>query len=323
MSDHETRRGGPREAAQLGLRFLTADGVPPDPARGVALIERAAQAGDPEACFLAATLASSSLWQARDWDGAFDYLLRAAESDHKPSQDSLRVLAGGPSGHRVDGEDWGGMRGEIDMAAWLEPGIVEVIRQAPHIQCMEKFIPAAACDWLVARARARLERATIYNQVTGGAIEDERRTNSQCDLGVEASGVLTFVLRARLSVITGRPEQAMEIPKILHYQPGETFTEHCDYLDPATPAFQQELSRRGQRCATFLIYLNDDFAGGETFFSKIDLAYKGAKGDALLFANIDAEGVPDSDTEHAGLPPTTGEKWLFSQWIRDIPAVAS
>ena len=49
----------------------------------------------------------------------------------------------------------------------------------------------------MARARARLERATIYDKVTGGATEDERRTNSQCDLGLEASGVLTFLLRAR------------------------------------------------------------------------------------------------------------------------------
>lgn len=42
-------------------------------------------------------------------------------------------------------------------------------------------------------------------------------------------------------------------------------------------------------------------------------------GDALLFSNVDAEGKPDAATGPAGLPPTAGEKWLFSEWIREFP----
>ena len=62
-------------AVQLGLRYLTGNGVPPDPGRGVALIEKAAELGDAEASYFAATLASSSLWRPLDWDRAFDCLL--------------------------------------------------------------------------------------------------------------------------------------------------------------------------------------------------------------------------------------------------------
>jgi prolyl 4-hydroxylase len=309
-----------RAAAQLGLRLLTADGVAPDPGRGVALIRKAAQLGDPEACFLTASLAGSGLWLERDWDEALDCLLDAARQDHEAAQGLLRVLAGGPSGGPSVGEraaaDWEGLRAGIDMAAWLESPAVKVICEAPRIQVIEGFLPAAACDWLIARARSRLSRATIYNQVTGGAVEDYRRTNSQCDLDIEAGGLLTFLVRARIAAMTGRQERAMEIPKVLHYRPGETFAAHCDYLDPETPAFQQELAARGQRSDTFLIYLNDDFSGGETCFTRLDLSHKGARGDALLFANVDAQGLPDGDTEHVGMPPTSGEKWLFSQWLR-------
>jgi hypothetical protein len=68
---------------------------------------------------------------------------------------------------------------------------------------------------------------------------------------------------------------------------------------------------------TFLIYLNSEFEGGETDFPVLALAYKGATGDALYFGNVDSAGVPDPRTLHAGLPPTRGEKWLFSQWVRD------
>ncbi len=111
----------------------------------------------------------------------------------------------------------------------------------------------------------------------------------------------------------------METPKVLHYAPGETFAEHFDYLNPAEPAYATQLAVRGQRTETFLIYLNDGFSGGETYFRRIGLSHIGAKGDALLFANLDAAGVPDPDTIHTGLPPTSGEKWLFSQWIREFP----
>ena len=65
------------------------------------------------------------------------------------------------------------------------------------------------------------------------------------------------------------------------------------------------------------MYLNDDYEGGETEFPAIGLRYRGRRGDALLFANVDIVGNPDRRSIHAGLPPTRGEKWLLSQWIRN------
>ena len=317
--ERASRSGDSRAAVRLGLRYLTARDGTANPKRGVALIEQAALAGDAQGAYLAATIASSSLWRARNWDKAFDYLMRAAQQDHEPSQSSLRILAGGPSGNKIEGEDWANMRDEIDLAAWLSPPEIRMIRETPRIQVIEKFAPPAACDWLIAQVEGQLSRATIYDKATGGSTEDGRRTNSQCDLDVESLGVLTFVLRGRIASITRRQDLALEIPKILHYAPGETFVEHFDYLDPAEPAYATELAVRGQRTDTFLIYLNDDFSGGETKFPRIGLSHIGAKGDALLFTNVDAEGAPDHDTMHAGLPPTSGEKWVFSQWIREFP----
>jgi len=314
-----SRSGDSRAAVRLGLRYLTANDAPGNPARGIALIEQAAQAGDAQGAYLAATIASSSFWRARNWDEAFDYLMRAAQEGSEPAQSSLRILAGGPSGKSIDGEDWATMRGDINLDAWFAPPEIRTIREAPRIQVIEKFAPPAACDWLIEQAKGRISRATIYDKATGGTTEDYRRTNSQCDLDVETIGVLTFVLRGRIGAITRRQDLAMEIPKILHYAPGETFAEHFDYLNPSEPAYAQELAVRGQRTDTLLIYLNDDFSGGETCFRRIGISHSGAKGDALLFSNVDAAGAPDEDTIHAGLPPTSGEKWVFSQWIREFP----
>jgi hypothetical protein len=79
----------------------------------------------------------------------------------------------------------------------------------------------------------------------------------------------------------------------------------------------------GQRIATFLIYLNDDFEGGETVFPKAGLSVRPAKGDALFFANVDEAGAPDPRSLHAGLPVAAGEKWIVSQWIHNRPFTAS
>lgn len=317
--EQASQAGDSQAAVRLGVRFLTANNAPANPARGMTLIEQAAAAGDAEGANLAATIASSTFWRVRSWDRAFDYLLSAAEHGHEAAQSSLRILAGGPSGTNLDGQDWASMRGAIDLAAWHTPPDVTLIREAPHIQVIEKFIPPAACDWLITQARGQLSRATIYDKATGGTTVDSRRTNSQCDLDVEIMGALTFVIRGRIAAITRRQDVAMEVPKVLHYQPGETFAKHFDFLNPAEPAYAQEISTRGQRTDTFLIYLNDDFDGGETQFPLIGYSYVGGKGDALLFRNVDASGAPDQGTMHVGMPPTSGQKWLFSQWIREFP----
>lgn len=73
------------------------------------------------------------------------------------------------------------------------------------------------------------------------------------------AGVALNSIRKRMSAITGAPLRFFEITKLLHYQPGEQFS------------------------------------------------------------NTDPAGAPDYATLHAGLPPTTGEKWLLSQWIRSKP----
>ncbi len=316
---HVTRPDDAKSATHLGLRHLLGVATPADPARGVALIEQAARAGDAEAAYLAATICGSSFWRARNWEQALDYLASAAELGHAQAQRSLRILAGGPSGHEAGGDDWTGLKAAIDLAAWLSPPEPTPISDDPSIQVIEKFVPQAVCDWLIEQADGRLSRATIYDKATGGTTEDGRRTNSQCDLDIGICGLLTFVLRARIGAVTQRQDLAMEVPKILHYAPGETFRMHFDYLDPAEPAYASELASRGQRTDTFLVYLNDDYSDGATAFPEIGLEHSGAKGDGLLFRNVDAAGQPDPDTMHAGLPPRSGEKWVFSQWIREFP----
>lgn len=73
-----------------------------------------------------------------------------------------------------------------------------------------------------------------------------------------------------------------------------------------------------QRIATLLIYLNDDFVGGETRFPNMNnLKIKPVKGNAVFFWVSDPKtGLVYSDTLHGGDPVQEGEKWIATQWIR-------
>jgi prolyl 4-hydroxylase len=148
-------------------------------------------------------------------------------------------------------------------------------------------------------------------------MQEPSRSNSAFPIGMGDLDLVVLLVRAKVAATAGVALQALEPLQILHYAPGQTFEAHYDFLDPAVPGLAIEIARAGQRKATFLIYLNDEYEGGATDFPLLDLAYRGRTGDALMFANLDASGQPARDMLHAGLPPTAGEKWLFSQWIRE------
>jgi prolyl 4-hydroxylase len=68
-----------------------------------------------------------------------------------------------------------------------------------------------------------------------------------------------------------------------------------------------------------IVWLNQDYDGGETMFMKTGTKLRGRTGDALLFRNALADGARDPDAAHAGLPVTRGEKLIASRWIRARP----
>src|SRR5258706_13531249 len=149
--------------------------------------------------------------------------------------------------------------------------------------------------------------------------EHRSRSNAADQLVLDQKDMVVAFVRARISTLANVSIAGLETSQVLHYQVGQEFTAHCDYLDVSNPGHAQDVARHGQRALTVLIYLNDDYSGGDTAFPMLGRSFKGRKGDALIFWNLAQDGAPDGRTLHIGTAPTQGEKWLFSQWIR-IPA---
>ena len=165
--------------------------------------------------------------------------------------------------------------------------------------------------------RGGLSRAQVYDAQDGSTVERPERSNSAFVFWMAQLDVVILLVRAKIAAAVGAGVSRLEQSQILHYAPGQQFSPHYDFIDTATPGHALELERGGQRVATFLIYLNDGYEGGMTVFPVLGFGYRGETGSGLMFTNLGPDGQPDRRMLHAGQPPTSGEKWVFSQWIRD------
>lgn len=294
-----------------------------DVQQAASLLEAASSQGHAGASERLALLDALGSARPPDWNRALDGLALSAANGSRSAQEQLLLLADNaadpivPSGADADEDFWADARARIPLESRMRPGETKSLSESPRIRTIAGFATPAECRWMIALAREGLAPATVFDKTTGGQTTDASRDNRFLVLTIGAMNVFTEVIRQRISAATRLPVPLFEPSQVLHYAVGQRFRPHHDFLDPANNAYHESLGRFGQRIATFLIYLNEDFEGGETSFPKADLKIRAQQGDALFFANVTRDGSPDPNTLHAGLPPTSGEKWVFSQWIRD------
>ena len=303
----------PDAQADEGVSLLLGQGVEQDSREAAQVLARAAEAGSARAAALAAVLAGAGVGRPQSWADAFGFLEQAAALGDEGARRQLLLLAGEPT------DDWRYARTRIEPAEWLKPAPVGLMSHTPNIAVFRDLIPRAACQWLIELGQRNPGQAFVYDPSTGIARTDSLRTNSTTFFAITQRDLVVLLVQARIAASAAQPRWALEAPSLLSYEVGQEFGLHFDFLDPTVPAMRSEMEAIGQRIATFLVYLNDDYQGGETHFPDAGLRFKGRTGDGLLFYNLRPDGEPDIRSRHAGLPPTRGRKWLLSQWIRNKP----
>jgi len=280
-------------------------------------------ASEAQAAYTLAVRTAYGFDVAQDLKGALRHLQLAAEQGHQPAQSELAALVGNwrlareiTSGKQCALDIWERLHAAVDMAASLNVPSGSVLSTEPRIAMVKRFVSAAACDWLVALGKPHLRRAETVDPVSGETVVDNARTNTSAEYLPPLTDTMVAFVRARLAALAGVATSALETSQLMHYEVGEEFAPHYDFLNVRHPGYARQVEQHGQRAITVLIYLNENYADGETFFPKLNRGFKGRKGDALLFWNVTPDGAPDPRTLHMGSAPSSGEKWLFSQWIR-------
>jgi prolyl 4-hydroxylase len=254
------------------------------------LLDSAGAKGDPESGLLHAYFLAAGVGGQDDWPGAMARLSALAPRNARAAA-QLRLLEAM----------------KLDANGFPErPPPVRPLSTEPRAAACEGFMTEAECAWLRDSGEPALQPSAVVDPRTGRMVPHPVRSSDAATFGVHSEDLVVNALNRRIAAVTGtRPEQGEPL-QLLRYRPGGEYKPHMDAL-PAEP---------NQRILTALVYLSENYEGGETSFPGAGLSYRGRTGDALIFRNVRSDGSADPLTLHAGLPVRSGTKYLGSRWIR-------
>ena len=286
---HELAEAGEPEALFTLAETIWVGGpVQQDHARGRALFRRASDAGHQLAAKVTTNLLASGIAGPRDWPGALARL--AGEAGIDPQRGRILSLV-----ERMHIDDVGD-------PAHGPPG--DRLSDAPLATLFRGALTEEECDFLLEIAEPAY-RPSLVGDGSGGEIRKQVRTSDGSTIHWLIEDPATHALNRRLALLSGTDADQGEALQMLRYRPGQQYHPHVDW----------DGGDNG-RIMTALVYLNEDYDGGETLFVKTGLKVKGGKGDVLVFRSETEDGRCDLLSEHAGLPVTSGVKYLGSRWIR-------
>lgn len=204
---------------------------------------------------------------------------------------------------------------QADIETLLALPALEKLSDVARIAVCRGFAPPGFSEWLIDHSRDRLVAASVNDPGGRPAL----RTARDAAFGPRQRDLVLAIMQERAARAVGVPVACHEPPNTISYEPGQEFRAHADFIEPRVPEYQSELAHLGQRTATLVTYLNDDFDGAETVFPDAGVKFRGGTGDAIIFMNVLPDGSPDYTTTHLALAPTRGRKWVLSQWIRNKP----
>lgn len=277
-------------------------------AEAVDLFTRAERAGHPEAPYLLALLALGDNVLPRDFGIINRRMKTSAQQGHAPAQRALALYSGRFS-ETADGVP--AFEKMLDFPAPV------TMCTKPHVRIIDGLLTSAECRYFIEAARPHLRRSRTYDPRTRQLAKMQVRTSSDATIGINLEDFALRLLQLRMAKSAEHELVDAEELIVLHYLPGEQYHPHCDYLPDS--ALRERRYHAGQRRTTVFVYLSPVEAGGETAFPRLGGTIQPVRGRAVIFDNLHADGTPDPQTQHAGLPVGRGEKWLATLWLRQRP----
>lgn len=187
----------------------------------------------------------------------------------------------------------------------VEDDTTVIVAEVPHALTDEE------CDALIAHSQnANMQPSTVINKNGGSYDLEMNQRNSKTVWFRDEEHAVTQKMAKLASKYTGRPISYQEKSQIVCYNVGGKFDAHYD---------AQYNSGAANRQYTCLVYLNDDYEGGTTNFTKLDYAVKPEKGKMVVFRNLDGHGKILPDAIHCGTEVRGNHKWICTKWVHNTP----
>lgn len=179
----------------------------------------------------------------------------------------------------------------------------------------KNFLSDEECLYIINKSRPLIKKSKVIGEKGKNVDDNNFRTSSNTFLKDEDDEIIKQISE-RIEKKISINKDHFEDLQVVHYQGGEQYKPHWDACvgEGRCDSF---LKKGGDRYATFILYLNDDFDAGETEFPKLNKKVKPEKGKVVLFFNLNDDNKTYKENSlHAGLPPENGEKWMCNKWIR-------
>ena len=278
---------------ELALWAVSGDIIPRHLPMAYDLLHRAKIAGHVDAALLYASFTATGTGCSRNWQRALNDIRSLTEkSAYALRQCQLLDLmhldeSGNPS----------------------ERYAVSVVSSAPKIAVYPELLTKVECDYITDSGAPYLMPSQVVNPQTGKLMPHPVRRSLGTMFGVHSEDLVISAINHRIAAVSGTSYAQGEPLQLLQYQCGDEYRPHFDALP----------NERNQRVMTVIVYLSDDYEGGETKFLRTGYSLKGRKGDALMFTNTIPNGQPDPFALHCGAPVVRGTKTIATRWIRRLP----
>jgi len=178
----------------------------------------------------------------------------------------------------------------------------------PKIFFIEGFLSESECKELIVLNRSKL----LQSKVTDGRkiFDSSLRKGKHTYLSADQ---LSTSLKKKVSIVHNWDILDVETPQLISYSEGDWYAPHYDAFDSEA---LENTKNVNQRIFTNIIYLNENFIGGETEFTKLNLRVKPKTGMLLSFQNcLTNTNYLHPFMEHSSTPIKEGEKNIISIWL--------
>jgi|GEM_PF-191109 len=145
------------------------------------------------------------------------------------------------------------------------------------------------------------------------------RTSKSCNLTALDPPVDSF--EYRVSQLLGINSRFSEVVQGQRYEVGQEFKPHHDFFHRGESYYEDVTQKGGQRTWTAMTFLNRPEAGGNTGFPLAGLDAEPEPGSLLIWNNMQADGRPNRNSLHHGMPVEGGRKYVLTKWFRERPMV--
>ncbi|WP_251358451.1 2OG-Fe(II) oxygenase [Kangiella sp. TOML190] len=194
-----------------------------------------------------------------------------------------------------------------------EPGLTVVKGTLPPgVLMIQPFLSDAFCDELISKINAEQKfKATIQDvKDVERNIESKTRNNEISSLGSLSDDLETLVnnfFKDEFINYYKKNISSFEKPQALIYSKGGFYDYHADSEN--WDKHQKQWVKSANRDYSLLIYLNDDFDGGELTFPNFQMRLKPRKGMLLCFPS-------DHRYLHKAELTTQGHRYVIVSWAR-------